>query len=242
MGFCNHFLTQRSPTIWAAGIGFVEDSLSKDGVGVMVQTVMPTMGAADKASLASPGLISCCVARFLTDQGLLLVHNPGLKIPVQISLPFVKWHIFPLHLCCAQSLSRVRLFETSGTVASQDPLSIAFSRQECWHGLPFPIPGIFLTQQSNLHLLHLLHWQEDSLPLRPLGSPYYVSLFNCLSSLKPSCLPTAQRVKSKQSDGYIRRSPTLPGPNFCLLSFHSWSLRLMHLTIPDQFMAFHTST
>ena len=28
-----------------------------------------------------------------------------------------------------------------------------------------------LTQRSNQHLLHLLHWQEDSLPLRHLGSP-----------------------------------------------------------------------
>ena len=30
--------------------------------------------------------------------------------------------------------------------------------------------GIFLTQGSNLHLLHLLHWQADSLPLYHLGS------------------------------------------------------------------------
>ena len=86
---------------------------------------------------------------------------------------------------------------------------MAFSRQECWHGLPFPTPGIFLTQGSNLHLLHLLHWQEDSLRLRHLGSPYYVSLFNYLSCLKPSCLPTAQRVRLKQSGGYIRCSLSL---------------------------------
>ena len=31
--------------------------------------------------------------------------------------------------------------------------------------------GIFLTQGSNLHLLHLLQWQVDSLPLCHLGSP-----------------------------------------------------------------------
>ena len=29
--------------------------------------------------------------------------------------------------------------------------------------------GIFPTQGSNLHLLHLLHWQADSLPLAPPG-------------------------------------------------------------------------
>ncbi|KAB0357015.1 hypothetical protein FD754_001171 [Muntiacus muntjak] len=34
-----------------------------------------------------------------------------------------------------------------------------------WSGLPFPSPGIFLTQGSNLCLLCLWHWQADSLPL-----------------------------------------------------------------------------
>ena len=33
------------------------------------------------------------------------------------------------------------------------------------------LQGIFLTQGSNLHLLHLLHCQAGSLPLRHLGSP-----------------------------------------------------------------------
>ena len=34
------------------------------------------------------------------------------------------------------------------------------------------LQGIFLTQGSNLHLLRLLHWQADSLPLSHLGSPW----------------------------------------------------------------------
>ena len=33
----------------------------------------------------------------------------------------------------------------------------------------FLLQGIFLTQGSNLHLLHLLHWQVDSLLLAPPG-------------------------------------------------------------------------
>ena len=40
-----------------------------------------------------------------------------------------------------KSLSRVRLFATSWTVAYQAPLSMEFSRQECWSGLPFPSLG-----------------------------------------------------------------------------------------------------
>ena len=38
-------------------------------------------------------------------------------------------------------LSCVRLFETPWTVAHQAPLSMGFSRQEYWSGVPFPSPG-----------------------------------------------------------------------------------------------------
>ena len=42
---------------------------------------------------------------------------------------------------CACVLSRVRLFVAPWTVAHQAPLSMGFSRQECWSGLPCPPPG-----------------------------------------------------------------------------------------------------
>ena len=38
-------------------------------------------------------------------------------------------------------LSRVRLFATPWTVVYQASLSMGFSRQEYWSGLPFPSPG-----------------------------------------------------------------------------------------------------
>ena len=53
------------------------------------------------------------------------------------------------------------------TVAHQAPLSMEFSRQECWRGLPFPPPGDLPNPGSNLHLLCLLHWQVDSLSTAP---------------------------------------------------------------------------
>ena len=42
---------------------------------------------------------------------------------------------------CAQLLNHVQLFATPWTVALQDPLSMEFSRQEYWSGLPCPSPG-----------------------------------------------------------------------------------------------------
>ena len=40
-----------------------------------------------------------------------------------------------------QSLSHVRFFATPWTVARQAPLSMGFSQQGYWSGLPFPPPG-----------------------------------------------------------------------------------------------------
>ena len=40
-----------------------------------------------------------------------------------------------------KSLSHVRFFATPWTVAYQASLSMGFSRQEYWSGLPFPSPG-----------------------------------------------------------------------------------------------------
>ena len=42
-----------------------------------------------------------------------------------------------------QLLSCVRLFASPQTVARQAPLSMGFSRQEYWNGLPFPFLDTF---------------------------------------------------------------------------------------------------
>ena len=44
-------------------------------------------------------------------------------------------------LCMLSRFSRVRLFVTPWTVVRQAPLSMSFSRQEYWSGLPCPPPG-----------------------------------------------------------------------------------------------------
>ena len=57
-------------------------------------------------------------------------------------------------LCCAESLSRVRLFVTPWTVARQAPLSMGIPQARYWSGLPCPPQGIFPTQGSNPGILH----------------------------------------------------------------------------------------
>ena len=57
------------------------------------------------------------------------------------------------------------------TVARQAPLSMEFSRQAYWSGLPFPTPGDLPNLRMEPMSLVSLHWQGDSLPLLNLGSP-----------------------------------------------------------------------
>ena len=50
-------------------------------------------------------------------------------------------HFYINKIFCVQLLSHVLLFVAPWTVAHQAPLSVGFSRQECWSGLPFPPLG-----------------------------------------------------------------------------------------------------
>ena len=71
----------------------MEDNFSMDGVGGGVgcggvgdgsdgnASNGEQWGAADEALLACPPCTSCCVARFLTGRGLVLVHGLGVGDP-----------------------------------------------------------------------------------------------------------------------------------------------------------------
>ena len=55
---------------------------------------------------------------------------------VQFSAPSLQ-----LPTCVPSRFSRVLLFLSLWTIAFQAPLSMGFSRQEYWNGLPCPPPG-----------------------------------------------------------------------------------------------------
>ena len=44
-------------------------------------------------------------------------------------------------MCALSHFGCAGLSATLWTIACQAPLSMGFSRQECWSGLPFPSPG-----------------------------------------------------------------------------------------------------
>ena len=75
-----------------------------------------------------------------------------------------------------KSLSRVRLFATPWTVAYQAPLSIEFSRQEYWSGLPFPSPGDLPDPGMEPRSPAL---QADALPSEAPGKPFRILIVIC---------------------------------------------------------------
>ena len=88
---------------------------------------------------------------------------------VQLNRAYVWWSE-------SESFSRfswVRLFVTPWTVAHQAPLSMGFSRQEYWSGLPFPSPGDLQTQGLNPSLLY---WSQILYLLSHQGS--HIRLIN----------------------------------------------------------------
>ena len=78
--------------------------------------------------------------------------------------------------------SCAQLFETPGTVACQAPLSMGFSRQKCWSGLPFPSPGDLPNPGIEPGSPAL---QADSLPTELRGKPHiFTYICFLLNSIK----------------------------------------------------------
>ena len=86
--------------------------------------------------------------------------------------PHIVWFYLYETSACAYSLSCVWLVATPGTVAHQAPLSMGFSRQKSWSGLPCPPPGDRPNSGSNPGLPHC---RQILYHLSHQGSPYETS-------------------------------------------------------------------
>ena len=74
---------------------------------------------------------------------------------------------YRLNICCCLVGKSYLTFCDLWTIASQASLSMAFSRQEYWSGLPFPSPE----DLSDPGIESTSAWQVDYLPLSHLGRP-----------------------------------------------------------------------
>ena len=74
-----------------------------------------------------------------------------------------------MRACCL--FSHIQLFATLWAVAHQAPLSMGFSRQEYWSGLPCPPPGDLPNPEIKPAPPAGTAWQANSLLLNYGGSP-----------------------------------------------------------------------
>ena len=116
----------------------------------------------------------------------------------------------------------VQLFVTPGAVAFLAQLSMGFSRQEYWSGLPFPSPGDLLNPGIEPRFPAL---QADSLPSEPPGEPYliYIPISNSFISTMSMFLLSILR------HGYLVYSPiSFPGIWVPVLGYSSFNTLCHH--------------
>ena len=128
---------------------------------------------------------------------ILKRHSPGFQglygAPVVMGVPTTQSNFSGLFHCwyhdrmretmviskhmhpCMLRHSVVHDSATPWTVVHQPPLSMGFSRQECWSRLPFPPPGDLPDPGIEFKSPAL---QVDSLPLSHVGSPYLSTVFS----------------------------------------------------------------
>ena len=80
-----------------------------------------------------------------------------------------------VHVCYINSV--LSNFATTWTVAHQAPMSVGFSRQECYNGLPCPPPGDCSDPGIEPRFPEL---QADSLLSEPLGKPQCTVYFSII--------------------------------------------------------------
>ena len=122
---------------------------------------------------------SSWLCSFLLESWHCQRHVIGFNLPQNPRLFFLVFYVLKKNVESWKEcvLSHLWLFVTPLTVAR-----LQYARLLYLWGFPgkntgvschFLLQGIFLTQGLNPCLLHLLHWQADSLPLNHLSSTYY---------------------------------------------------------------------
>ena len=112
-------------------------------------------------------------------------------------------------------------FVTPWTVARQTPLSMGFSRQECWSGWPFPMPGNLPNPGIERLLLsrilyHWASWEDQHLQLL-----YTKTFFTFLQ--RPSQREFSQSHKRLQMLGIQNRQQVFAWLYFYLFLWYPWN-------------------
>ena len=115
----------------------------------------------NKAAAAAAKSLQSCLALCDPTDG----SPPGSPIPGILQARTLEWVAISFSNAWngkvkVKSLSRVQLLATPWTVAHQAPLSMGFSRQEYWSGVPFAFSYYYTTKKlkSKFHLWNVDAW------------------------------------------------------------------------------------
>ena len=146
---------------------------------------------------------------------------PGSAIPGILQARILEWVAISFFNAWkwkmkVKSLSRVRLLAIPWTAAHQDPLSMGFSRQEDWSGVPLPSP---LTSYRQCHMSISRSWSCRS-------SPPGMALSKCLQShlFTPSLYQISSSTSSTSSTFLVLSSP------FSVADI-AWNIKPVYLNI-----------
>ena len=110
------------------------------------------------------------------------------------------------HIRCSVQLL-CSLFAIPQTVAHQVPLSLGFSRQEYWNGLPFPLPGALplsgTEPMSPVSPVLAGRFCTTALSGEPIAA--YTAPRSMASGVNPTCLTRAQGRGKHMMQGMSRR-------------------------------------
>ena len=117
-------------------------------------------------------------------------------------------------LQCAKSLSRDHLFATPWTIALHAPLSMGFSRQEYWSGLPSPSPGGYSEPGIEPEAPGSLALAGGFFTTEPPGkSP---------ASPRPRAKSTVRMLGTSRLSSHLKKLIRLLGTNYCYSAKMNW--------------------
>ena len=203
------------------------------GCHFLLQGIFLTQGS------NNPGLLYCRrILHWATWESVAWTNSSICQILIFLhSKIWVTIDVGVTYACTRQSLNRVQFFATSqSSLPGFSVCGIYFSGKSIRMGCHFLLQGIFLTQGSNLYLLHL---QADSLPPEPSGKPINTDIYGFILwvwepntyEILPQCMTNCRH--SYMID--ILKIPVLKSllpPTWCLVSLQVKTLHPMEGPLP----------
>ena len=178
------------------------------------------------------------VLSFYSGKTQFLSHMEMHHNLLSVSLEFtVKW---------MKSLSRVQLFATPCTVNHQAPLSMGFSRQEYWSGLPFTVDFFkaFFPHSENSITSLLIFKIHESIGFYWVFSLHLLHMLKCSLNIFPLIWWIGIEVAWTDFSGvepcqYYDVKPTCFQWIFIYILKLSWYLIIAYLFIKESTLSYH---